>query len=125
MSHTNDLILSELRDKSVRSTPSRSNQWYELDVQCWLWFYLGELGIWNFNPHCHCQDSWVEETAFSFQKYAKDIWEKTGRSYRNIQQRHKAWLDTPMGDRTFENVILAYRGRFFLLFHAISLGKKK
>ena len=59
MSHTNGFILSELRGIGI--TPSKA-QCYELDVQCWLWSYLGDLSIWNLNPHCHCHDSWVEET---------------------------------------------------------------
>ena len=94
MSHTNDLILSELR--GIGSTPSKSNQNYESDVQGWLWSYLGDLGIWNHNPFCHCHNSWVEQTAFSFQKYAKDIWGKSNSSYVNVKSKNKVWLDTPV-----------------------------
>ena len=91
MSHTNGLILSELRDVGI--TPLKADC-YESDVQCWLWSYLGDLGIWNGNPHCHCHNSWVQETAFSFQKYAKDIWEKSKSSYKTILTKNKVWLDT-------------------------------
>ena len=100
MSHTNGLILSELR--SVGITPSKSKEWYESSVQCWLWSYLGDLGIWNINPACHCHESWVQQTAYSFQKYAKEIWENSKGSYVNISTRNKGWLDTPI---TFPAVI--------------------
>ena len=86
MSHTNDLIFSELRESGI--TPK--NELYEQFVQDWLLFYLGDLGIWNSNPQCHCHDSWVEATAFSFQKYAKKIW--TG-SYVNVRSKNKVWFE--------------------------------
>ena len=94
MSHTNDLILSDLRE--IRITPSKSNDSYQEDVQNWLLCHLELLGIWNGNPGCHCHDSWVQETSFSFEKYAKDIWAASKGSYRNIQVKNKVWLGTPI-----------------------------
>ena len=92
MAFTNGTILSDLREK--KSTPGTTNLQYENDVQDWYWTHLGEHGIWKNN--CNCFENWVKEKAFAFQKYAKDIWEKSGRSYRNIQQKNKEWLAKPI-----------------------------
>ena len=94
MSHTNDLILSDLRENGI--TPSKSNDLYQEEVQSWLWFHLGELLIWNCDPNCHCHDSWVQKTSYSFEQYAKDIWAASKGSYRNIQVKNKVWLGTPI-----------------------------
>ena len=66
MTITNHTIFCDLRDPPVSSTPSSSNIWYEGDVQAWCWEFLGDQGLWSYNPNCQCFDSWVEEISFSF-----------------------------------------------------------
>ena len=92
MSLTNQSIFSDLREAKITPT----SDCYEADVCNWLWSHLGEREQWNFRENCHCFDDWVYDKSEAFSKYAKDIWSKSKGSYRNIQQRHKAWLDTPI-----------------------------
>ena len=89
MSHTNGRILSDLRESG--STPSASNTLYEINVQDWCWSELGDLGIWNFKPECHCLDSWVQDFSFRFKEYAKKIWKG---SFVNLKSAHKEWFNT-------------------------------
>ena len=89
--HTNGRLLSDLRDSG--STPSASNSLYEGNVQDWCWWELGELGIWNGKPKCHCLDSWVQDFSFRFKEYAKKIWKG---SFHNLKSANKVWFEKPI-----------------------------
>ena len=92
MELTNHSVFSDLREEKI--TPSADM--YQLHVSNWLWSKMGELGKWNYSDNCHCFDDWIIDKSFAFSKYAKDIWNKSKSSYRNILQRHSEWLEKPI-----------------------------